>query len=219
MNQIAAREGPDTTSRDEILATAAQCFMERGYFSSSIDDVARRMGSTKGRIYHHYPSKADLFFAVYRRGMQLNRLAVAPHLESGEPAAVRLRAMAEGHCRSMVESRPFQRVVWEGVELHMRGATTPEQRETLAELVAIRSDYSGLFRSVMKEAVREGSLPGDRPLGVAEQLMFLTLNAPVFGLAPREGDGKAERERIIRQCVDFAMRGLGLKEIEREEKK
>ena len=59
--------------RFEILEAAAACFEERGFASTSIDDVARRLGSTKGRIYHHFSSKTDLFAAVFRAGMALNR--------------------------------------------------------------------------------------------------------------------------------------------------
>ncbi len=51
----------DSTGNVVILETAAQCFMEQGFATTSIDDVARRMGSTKGRIYHYYSSKTDLF--------------------------------------------------------------------------------------------------------------------------------------------------------------
>lgn len=198
------------TSQAEILEAAAICFTERGYLSTSIDDVARRLRSTKGRVYHHYQSKADLFFAVYRKGMEMNRAVVEPHLSTPVAAVERLRRMAAAHCRSMVVTRPYQRVVWEGVELHLRGATTPEQRETLAELVALRADYAALFRRVMEEAQRDGDIDAE-PLAVSEQLMFLALNAPVFGLKARPGDTEADRNAIIEQCVRFAMAGLNAK--------
>ena len=51
-------------ARTDILQTAAECFTERGYAETSIDDVARRLGCTKGRIYHFFASKVDLFCSV-----------------------------------------------------------------------------------------------------------------------------------------------------------
>ena len=42
-----------TPARREILDAAAECFMEQGFHATSIDAVARRMGATKGRVYHH----------------------------------------------------------------------------------------------------------------------------------------------------------------------
>src|SRR4029078_7144159 len=77
--------------RADILRAAAICFMQRGYAASSIDDVARRLGSTKGRIYHHYPSKADLFADVFRVGMDMNFAAIEPVRALPGPAIGRWR--------------------------------------------------------------------------------------------------------------------------------
>ena len=66
------------SSRADILRAAASCFTEHGYTATSIDDVARRIGATKGMIYHHYRSKADMFADVFRSGMQMNFAAIEP---------------------------------------------------------------------------------------------------------------------------------------------
>ena len=70
--------GSASKSRDQILVAAADCFKENGFAATSIDDVADMLGATKGMIYHHFRSKIDLFFAVYRRGMEINFGATEP---------------------------------------------------------------------------------------------------------------------------------------------
>ncbi|MFQ6686908.1 TetR/AcrR family transcriptional regulator, partial [Bordetella pertussis] len=70
-------------SRDEILRAAAELFMEFGYAATSIDAVAQRLGSTKGRIYHHYRSKADLFFDVQVTAMNRLTAQVEPLAREG----------------------------------------------------------------------------------------------------------------------------------------
>ncbi len=192
----------------DILNMAAQCFMARGYASTSIDDVARRLGSTKGRIYHFFASKADLFFAVAEVGMQFNYAAIDASLKSEAPAMERLRDMAFAHCLSMIETQPFQHSVWQGVEIHLRGSTTPEQRERLNALIETRDHYSALFRKVMEEARAEGAIHYD-DLGIARQLMFMTLNSPIFWYKPRPGETAEDRKNIARQCTDFVLAGLG----------
>src|SRR5690606_29334159 len=84
-------------SREEILRTAAELFMEFGFSATSIDAVAERLGSTKGRIYYHYRSKADLFFDVQVSAM--NRLAseVEPIARSASSPLERLSLMAVRH--------------------------------------------------------------------------------------------------------------------------
>ena len=195
----------------DILDAAARCFMERGYSATSIDDVARSLGATKGRIYHHYRSKADLFFDVYRTGMQMNFDSVMPLAEADAPAIQKLREMAKTHCIAMIRTQPYQRCVWEGVEMLLRGSTTPTQRETLVELHAMRTRYSDVFRTVIEQAKREGAASFNNS-SIALQLMFMSLNSPLFWYRPRQDQDDDAVDRIATQCTQFALRGLGLKE-------
>ncbi|MGE3365851.1 MAG: TetR/AcrR family transcriptional regulator [Rhizobiaceae bacterium] len=209
MQPLAADSATDG-SRAEILDAAAACFMERGYTETSIDDVARRLGATKGRIYHHFASKADLFAAIYRAGMDMDYAAIEPFCRDGRPKD-RLRLMAAAHCRQIILSRPFQRVVWQGVQLLLRGATTPELRAELERLNDYRNAYERIFRQVIEEAKADGDLAVDN-LSLSVALMFVTLNSPIFWYTPRAGETDADIEKLVSQIVGFAMRGLGAKE-------
>lgn len=198
----------DADSRMEILQQAANSFMERGYAGTSIDDVARALGATKGRIYHHYPSKADLFAAVFRAGMAMNFAVIEPLRSLPGSADRKWRAMALAHTANMIRTRAFQRAVWEGVSMHLRGSTTPEQRDVLNELLELRNRYSMIFRSVIEDARDQGSMRFANG-GIATELMFMTLNSPIFWYKPRPGETKADIERLAGEIVEFAFRGLG----------
>jgi AcrR family transcriptional regulator len=195
-------------SRADILEAAARCFTERGYDATSIDDVARSLGATKGRIYHHYPSKADLFADVFRAGMEMNHAAIEPVRRLPGKALGRWRKLAFTHVVQMILTRTFQRVVWEGT-MHLRGATTPEQRNAFAELHESRRRYGDVFRQTIAEAKREGAMRFGDP-GIAGQLMFATLNSPVFWYSPRPGETREDIDAIARQIVAFAAGGLGV---------
>lgn len=208
---LGVRDQPLDSSRIDILDAAARCFMERGYAAASIDEVARSIGATKGRIYHHFPSKADLFAEVFRHGMVLNFAAVEPLVRRPGPASVRWRQMAFAHVIQMITTRAFQRVVWMGVEMHLRGATTPAQRSTFAELIRYRKDYGRLFRDMIAEAREQGDFRFD-DLSITNQLMFMTLNSPIFWYKPRVGETRADIETLAQQVVTCAWRGLGGRE-------
>jgi AcrR family transcriptional regulator len=60
---IGARRNPATETA--ILEAARALLAEKGYAGFSIDEVARRAGAGKPTIYRWWPSKADLFIAVY----------------------------------------------------------------------------------------------------------------------------------------------------------
>lgn len=208
---LSVREHVADSSRAEILRAAATCFNERGYGATSIDDVARSLGATKGMIYHHYPSKADLFADVFRVGMDMNDAAIAACRSLPGPAMERWKAMAFVHTMQMITTKPFQRVVWEGVSMYLRGATTPEQRTVFEELVDYRRNYGAIFRETIARARDEGDFSFEN-IGLTEQVMFLTLNSPLFWYSPRPGETERDVETIARQVVRFAYRGLGGKD-------
>lgn len=53
-------------TRRRILADAAAAFAERGYVGTSMNDLVRSTGLTKGAFYFHFASKEDLALAVFR---------------------------------------------------------------------------------------------------------------------------------------------------------
>lgn len=60
--------------RDErkllILQAVNDLVLERGYHDTSIDDIAARVGISKGTIYLHFSGKEDLVAALFEHGMR-----------------------------------------------------------------------------------------------------------------------------------------------------
>ena len=68
------RRAPERTQRERTEATTAQLldaarrlFAADGYQATSLDDVVRAAGVTKGALYHHFGGKRELFRAVFER--------------------------------------------------------------------------------------------------------------------------------------------------------
>lgn len=51
-------------TRERLLAAASRLFADDGYEATSIEDVLVASGVTRGALYHHFTSKAELFDAV-----------------------------------------------------------------------------------------------------------------------------------------------------------
>lgn len=203
------REAPrsDKNGNAELLQAAAECFMEQGFHATSIDDVARRLGATKGRVYHYYRSKTDLFFDVHREGMRRNFEAVRPVVRGPEPGGVRLRAMFLRHALSMMDNLAFETVVVQGVHMHRLAATTPEQRRVLNELMTIRNDFEALFKSVAYEGVEDGSIQ-TVDVSIAIKAALGALNWICIWYRPRTGETEDDRLILAEKIVNTIMHGL-----------
>lgn len=58
------RDGRTTDTRARVLATALDAFVEQGFSSTSLQDIADRLGLTKAALYYHFASKEQLVKAV-----------------------------------------------------------------------------------------------------------------------------------------------------------
>jgi AcrR family transcriptional regulator len=52
------------STRDRILAIATKHFAKHGYLGTSLEQVVKEAGVTRGALYHHFSDKHDLFRLV-----------------------------------------------------------------------------------------------------------------------------------------------------------
>ncbi|WP_030451693.1 TetR/AcrR family transcriptional regulator [Herbidospora cretacea] len=53
-----------TDTRDRILATARELFLEKGVRDTSLQHIADRLGITKPALYYHFSSRGDLLRTI-----------------------------------------------------------------------------------------------------------------------------------------------------------
>ncbi len=69
--QDAPATNPANADRErQIFAAASELVVHYGYDKTTIDDIAREAGVSKGAIYLHFKSKDDLFEALLRRELR-----------------------------------------------------------------------------------------------------------------------------------------------------
>jgi len=57
-------------AKSRILDAAIKVFAEKGYHEATMDDIAKRLGVSKGAIYLYFSSKEDLFEAMCKTAPQ-----------------------------------------------------------------------------------------------------------------------------------------------------
>jgi AcrR family transcriptional regulator len=205
MAQQADSEAGGSESRDQILQAAAELFMEFGYAATSIDAVAQRLGATKGRIYHHYRSKADLFFDVQIAAMNRLNDQIEPIARGPGNPVERLAAMALRHTQILLTELPMQKVAVQGLERHLLGASSAVKR--LRSVVKMRDDYEQMFIEVIDAGVREGFFV-DLPPKLTAKPFFGALNWATVWYSQRRLQSAEAVDEIAHALAAFALRGI-----------
>jgi AcrR family transcriptional regulator len=69
-------------TRGALLAAARELFAEKGFAATGREEIAERAGVTRGALYHHFASKAEVAAAVIEEvGAELVERVVAAGLE------------------------------------------------------------------------------------------------------------------------------------------
>jgi len=101
-----------SAKQDAIVEAAAEVFLEQGFGSASMDEIARRAGVSKATVYSHFDSKPALFGAIVQQRCQRTMSAMLTEM-SDQPVAETLTAVARQFLDvlMMPGSLPLYRVV------------------------------------------------------------------------------------------------------------
>jgi AcrR family transcriptional regulator len=90
---------PRSARRAQLLEAAQEVFVESGYHSAAMDDIADRAGVSKPVLYQHFPGKLELYLALLDQHtgglLDLIRAALASTTDNKQRVAAAVGAYFE----------------------------------------------------------------------------------------------------------------------------
>jgi AcrR family transcriptional regulator len=174
------------------VAAAHALFMERDYAQVSTEQILERSGVSRGALYHHFPTKLDLFRAVFMASERqvIGRIAARTAVPSSPFES--LLALAKGYMHAAESDEELRRIGlgqsravlgWEG----WRAACT--------ELGV------GLALAGVTAAIEAGELPPRDPETMAIVLLGAMIEAAMLIVVAE--DRAVARERSEAVIVDL----------------
>jgi AcrR family transcriptional regulator len=147
---VATVRSPDarTPRQDEIVRVATRLFARDGYRAVGMRTIADAVGIRTSSLYHHFPSKQDLLYAI---SLDVTRDFIRAHagvLTSDAPAAERLAAFVRGHVTYFAAHRLEQAVG--------RRELRELSAEHVAEVLSYQRTYQQRVERFFHEAVDSG---------------------------------------------------------------
>jgi AcrR family transcriptional regulator len=112
-----------------ILAAALECFAERGFAATTIEEIRQRSGASIGSIYHHFGGKEGLAAELYVEGLRSYQEGFLAAIEPDAEPEEAVRAIVRHHLR-WVQSNPLlAQFLMNRRETELRVATEARVRE------------------------------------------------------------------------------------------
>lgn len=214
----------DNEEREQrILDAAAELFVHYGYDKTTVSDIARQAGISKGAIYLHFTSKDGLFEALIRREMQVYGERWFAKLEA-DPAGGTIAAMYKTSLYAM-SSSPFMAALFRqdsrllGNYLRkpdnffrtLRAQQTESDRYVFVKMMqeagAVRQDIDARVIAHIMDILAYGLVGMD---GIVPQDGIPPVEAVIEGIAaimdkaltPEDGGNLEAGKAILRQIVE-----------------
>jgi AcrR family transcriptional regulator len=188
--------------RAAIQSSALEVFAERGYHTTSIDDIARAAGISKALIYEHFASKQQLhadLLEVHASELY-RRIADAVEEVESESGAARLTAGLEAYLSFVEERRDAWRVLF-------RETVDPE---SAAALDRVSAQVTALVAALI--AQDPGATPRDEAHPEADrgiqQLAQMLVGAIQSSANWWDDHREVRRDRVLETAMEFVWFGL-----------
>lgn len=143
--EVQNREEQFELKRRAVLKAAARAFIQRGYYRTSLDDLAKSLHVTKPTLYYYIKNKEDILYACQAIGAERMRRAMDEAQQAGGNGLgklmIFLKAYAEhvlddfGRCLIMVDNRALKPEMRALLQRDERALDT-QLREMIAEGMA-----------------------------------------------------------------------------------
>ncbi len=205
---------PPADSRTKILDVAESLFARKGFAGVGLREVAHDVGLSKSSLFHHFPTKLDLYREVLERVLERLEVGLAPAFGSDLACAERLDRVIDALVDVLAEhpttSRLALRRLFEEGEGAARDADAPTELDaTLARLI-------GGFERLIADGVAVGDFREVSPGHLTQTLIGATiyhfasadlgeqvLGAPIFS-ADQVDERKRELKALVRNGIHKA---------------
>lgn len=147
-----------------LVDVARQLFAEKGFESTSVQDVVAAAGVTKGAMYHYFASKDDLLAEIYARVLRLQMQRLASFVEQGAPVEERLFGAAADVVVTTIEHLDSTTVFFRSLHQLSEAKRAEVRRE--------RRRYHEEFRGMLLEGQRSGVFRTDVPADLVIDYFF-----------------------------------------------
>ena len=185
----------------EILEAAHRVFADKGFYDSTIDEVAHSAGVAKGTVYLYYRCKSDLYWAALKRGIVEMLEKTSSSMERADSTKSKIYAFIETKIKYFDENRDFFKIYYR------------EFGNALTHPVQIRNDFTKLYlrQSRSLETVLEKGLKRKEVRRLRPDTTALAIADLTRGLITQRllGWSKATVEDDVAFLFDFVWKGIG----------
>ncbi|MBN1829248.1 MAG: TetR family transcriptional regulator [Deltaproteobacteria bacterium] len=185
-----------STTKGQIKQASIDLFREKGYYATSISDIARNCGIQKSSIYYHYATKQDILFDIFKTTMVDLEEYVVKALSAAENFEAKLKEAIKAHIFFHVDRQKEAFIA----DSELRGLTA----ENYKAIVRMRDRYDSIFQRIIQDGIEAGDFLV-KDLKILSYVIITMCTAVTNYFRP---EGRLSKEEIATLYSDFIITAM-----------
>ncbi|MBF7082711.1 TetR family transcriptional regulator [Desulfallas sp. Bu1-1] len=185
-------------TRGKIIQSAVELFGQKGYHSTSIQEIGEHAGVSKGAIFHYFPNKSEILFVIHEKFIDII-LEKADHVLHREDlsATQKLRELIVDLVQLIADFKPYVVVFFKEYKY--------VDEDRLAIIKAKRDRCEQIFKAVVEQGVAGGEFRRDLDIDMIVKAIFGMCDWTHQWMRP---DGRLTPRQIALTFCDLLLGGL-----------
>jgi len=175
-----------------IREAAEKLFAKRGFYPTTMDDIAREAKLAKGTIYLYFDNKEDLFFSAIENKLDALLARIREAVKEPLSPSQRIKLTIGIHLKFLEENRDCFKIM----------QSFPEQlkekleRKLKGRVIERQSQYIKIIDRLIQEAIRKGEVRSLDSRKLAVVLMGIAHSLTVYWISKKEKGSLSEDESL-----------------------
>lgn len=148
MERATRKELEKNARKNDILEAALHLFAEKDFHEVTVDEIAERVGLSKGTLYLYFKNKEDLFFSIIEEKTEALFSRLQSVIQSDIPYLDRLEGLIRGYLSFFDEHKAYFKII------HSEKTRMDDQNRYRFKEHMLKSYYD--YEGIMEKFIREG---------------------------------------------------------------
>lgn len=154
---------------EDVIEASLGLMSQKGYLKTSMSEIAKAVGLTKGGLYHHVEKKEDILLLIHNQMNDAFFEAFNNSVATETDPYAKLLKWIEVHVKLMRDYQPHIKIFFTELD-------NITESESFKHIVKKRDETFNLLYSLLKEGIEAKEFRSDINPGLVSMLIFGMLN-------------------------------------------
>jgi len=179
----------------QILEAGEKLFAKKGFYPTTMEEVAGAAGLAKGTIYLHFDDKRDLFFSIIEKKLDILLEKIENEMRKDELISQRIKLAIGIHLRFLEENRDFFKIM----QVLPESLKEEMEKRLKGTVIKRQSRYIDILDQLIQKGIRNQEIKSLDTRKLAVILVGMIHSLTIYWISRKEKGSLSQDDSLVWQ--------------------